>query len=89
MNDGGVPISQHPGEQVIYACTPCGRRGVYSKAKLIAEHGDIGLPRLASILSAACDGRFDSPQMKLCKAYFPRLAESSIADSKNANGREP
>ena len=69
--DGALTLSDLRGKYLHINCGPCGRRGRYDVARLIAEHGDAKLPdllgRLADCPTARglgihdrCKARFDS-----------------------------
>jgi hypothetical protein len=50
--DGALTLGEYPGNMVRLVCHKCGRRGRYSKARLIAQHGaGIRLPVLRHILA--------------------------------------
>jgi len=66
-----LTLADYPRATVLIACLKCGREGLLSKARLIAEHGpDVSLPELRHIL-AACPrrGQMHDP----CEAVFPDL----------------
>jgi hypothetical protein len=64
---GAHTLSEYPHEMVGLECRKCNRRGSFSKARLLAEHGDIGLPDLRSVLITDCKGK--SPNFP-CVASF-------------------
>jgi hypothetical protein len=55
------------------ACTPCGRRGVYSVARLIAKHGDARHTDLRVFLSADRPKRASTRIQDQCRAIYERL----------------
>lgn len=58
------------------ACRKCERRGKLRVARLIADHGDIGLPHLAGLLAGDCPKRHALPEHDRCSVYYPELARS-------------
>jgi hypothetical protein len=50
---GAVTLSDVIDPTLTLVCKPCGRRGVYSVARLQAKHGDAKLPDLRAFLSEA------------------------------------
>ena len=55
---GAYHLSDYPaGEPVVVTCRRCARRGTYDRDRLIAEHGDVALPSLLTILARSCTGR--------------------------------
>jgi hypothetical protein len=52
-----IKLSEYPHDMVGLECKKCDRNGRFSKARLLAEHGDIGLPDLRAELIADCAGR--------------------------------
>jgi hypothetical protein len=70
---GGGTLADYPRATVHIKCAKCGREGLLSKPRLIAEHGpDIPLPELRHVL-AACPrrGQMHDP----CEAVFPDLVK--------------
>jgi hypothetical protein len=53
-------------------CAPCGRRGRYNVAKLIAEHGDAKLTDLLVTL-AGCEKARSVSVHDRCKAVYGQL----------------
>ena len=68
-------------ERTTIVCGPCGREGSYRLASLIAEHGDVVLPHLLSIVSADCPRRLGMASNLACSAVFrdPVTAEEAAA----------
>jgi hypothetical protein len=68
-----LTLVNYPRATVHIRCLKCGREGLLSKARLIAEHGpDISLPELRLVLGG-CQHR--DPIRDPCGAVFPDLAE--------------
>jgi hypothetical protein len=68
-----LTLADYPRATVHIKCAKCGREGLLSKARLIAEHGaDMSLPELRHVL-AACPrrGQMHDP----CEAVFPDLVK--------------
>lgn len=65
------PLARYPHPRIRIECGPCGRRGDYSVARLVARYGpDMRLPDLLAKLSADCPGRRGvTPR---CDAVFAR-----------------
>jgi hypothetical protein len=68
-----VSLAELPSTHLAVACRRCDRRGNLRVTKLIAEHGDIGLPHLAAILPGECPKRAALPEHARCSVYFPQL----------------
>ena len=51
---GAVTLSDLIDPTLTLVCKPCGRRGVYSVARLRAKHGDAKLPDLRRFLTNDC-----------------------------------
>ncbi len=70
---GAVTLGDLTFDQLEVACSSCERRGSYPVAKLIARHGrDMGLPDLASVLSADCPRRGAGIHDR-CGVFYPGL----------------
>jgi hypothetical protein len=68
-----LTLADYPRATVHIKCDKCGREGLLSKARLIAEHGpDISLPELRLVL-AGCQHR--DAIRDPCGAVFPDLAK--------------
>jgi hypothetical protein len=78
MPSGAVTLADYPGDVIVLACEKCERRGRYSKARLVAEHGpNIKLPDLRHRLAAGCP-RVKNPTGNVgCGAIYPDLAPAS------------
>jgi hypothetical protein len=66
-------LSDLPGPRLDVACRKCARRGRLSVSRLLSEHGDIGLPELASRLPGDCPKRTALPEHDRCSIYYPSL----------------
>jgi hypothetical protein len=74
--EGAVTLSHLLAPTLTLDCGPCGRKGVYSVARLQAKHGDARLTNLRAFLTADCQNRvkrsihaqrravFDPPQRR-------------------------
>ena len=58
-------------------CEPCGRRGRYSVARLLAQHGDAKLPDLLAKL-ADCKRARDGGIHDRCKAVYDEASRASF-----------
>ncbi|PZQ57968.1 MAG: hypothetical protein DI570_18875 [Phenylobacterium zucineum] len=69
------PLAEYPSETVTLACSICSRRGRYSRAKLIADHGPtFGLVNLLNYIAQDCvNGRRDPWGNSSCRAYYVEL----------------
>ena len=56
-------------------CKRCERQGRVRLARLIAEHGALGLPDLAVHLAADCPKAAATNPAERCFVYFPQLVE--------------
>ena len=75
---GAVALASLAVDHLLVECTRCPRRGRYRVAGLLAEHGaDIGLPMLASILSADCPQRRVTDLSRRCDLLFPQLLRAT------------
>ena len=66
---GARTLSDLDGPALVIACDPCGRRGRYNIARLIAAHGDEALPVLLARL-ANCPRQGAASIYDRCKARF-------------------
>ena len=68
--DGAITLSDFQGPFLHLVCVPCGRRGRYAVARLIAERGDAKLTDLLPAL-ASCSSRTNAASIyDCCKAGF-------------------
>jgi hypothetical protein len=67
--DGALTLSDLPGKRLHIVCEPCGRRGRYAVATLIAKHGDAKLPDLLTALADCPKTRAASIHDR-CKVRF-------------------
>lgn len=67
---GATTLSDLVSPTLTLACTPCGRRGVYSVARLKTKHGDARLTDLRSFLTAGCPKHVTHENMSRCAASF-------------------
>ena len=67
--DGSLTLSDVRSPALEVVCDPCGRRGRYSVAKLMAEHGDAKLTDLLLTLAACPKARSASIHDR-CKAVY-------------------
>jgi hypothetical protein len=70
--DGALVLSDLRQPRLSIVCEPCGRRGHYSVAKLMAEHGDAKLTDLLLTLAACPKARSASIHDR-CKAVYGQL----------------
>jgi hypothetical protein len=70
--DGALVLSDLRRPTLMIACEPCGRRGRYSVAKLMAEHGDAKLTDLLLTL-ANCQKARSASIHDRCKAVYGQL----------------
>ena len=76
MENGADLLASLGFERLEVSCTRCPRRGRFRVAHLLAKHGaDIGLPALASILSADCPHRRATDLSRRCDLVYPQLRE--------------
>jgi hypothetical protein len=64
---GAISLSDLIAPTLTLVCKPCGRKGVYSVARLQAKHGDARLTDLRGFLTAGCPNRGWRSQ---CAAVF-------------------
>jgi hypothetical protein len=67
--DGSIILTDVREPTLTIVCEPCGRRGRYSVAKLMAEHGDAKLTDLLEALAACPKARSASVHDR-CKAVY-------------------
>jgi hypothetical protein len=78
MPSGAVSLADYPGETIELACSKCGRRGRYHKARLVAEHGpEIGLPDLRVLLATNCSLIGNRVGNETCGAVYPDLVRNT------------
>jgi hypothetical protein len=70
--DGSLTLSDVRGPNLTIACEPCGRRGRYNVAKLMAKHGDAKLTDLLVTLADCPRARSTSVHDR-CKAVYDWL----------------
>jgi hypothetical protein len=70
--DGALILSDVRSPSLTIVCAPCGKRGRYSVAKLLAEHGDAKLTDLLVILADCPKARSLSIHDR-CKAVYEGL----------------
>src|SRR4029077_14820371 len=70
--DGALTLSDVRSPTLSIVCEPCNRRGRYSVARLIDEHGDAKLTDLLLTLADCQKGRSDSIHDR-CKAVYEGL----------------
>jgi hypothetical protein len=70
--DGSLVLSDLRQPTLSIVCAPCGRRGRYSVAKLMEEHGDAKLTELLMTLAACPKARSASIHDR-CKAVYGQL----------------
>jgi hypothetical protein len=70
--DGALVLSDLRQPTLSIVCEPCARRGHYSVAKLMAEHGDAKLTDLLLTLAACPKARSASIHDR-CKAVYEQL----------------
>jgi hypothetical protein len=70
--DGALVLSDLRQPTLSLVCEPCGRRGVYSVAKLMAEHGDAKLTDLLPAL-VECPKALSASIHDRCKAVYGQL----------------
>jgi hypothetical protein len=70
--DGALVLSDFRQPTLSIVCEPCGRRGVYSVAKLMEEHGD---PKLTDLLQelVECPKARSASIHDRCKAVYEGL----------------
>jgi hypothetical protein len=69
--DGARTLSDIRTSTLTIACAPCGRRGRYSVARLMDEHGDAKLPELLVTLTQCPKARSVSVYDR-CRAIYER-----------------
>jgi hypothetical protein len=67
---GATTLSDVVDTTLTLACPPCGRKGVYSVARLMAKHGDAKIPDLRRFLSADCSKHKLGATANQCQALF-------------------
>jgi hypothetical protein len=67
--DGSITVSDVHEPTLSIVCKPCGRRGRYSVARLMEQHGDAKLTDLLHIL-ADCPKASSASVHDRCKAVF-------------------
>ena len=72
--DGGFALSDLRGSTLSIVCARCGRRETYSKARLMARHGDAKLTDLLQTL-AHCPKGCSASTHDRCGAVFERLSQ--------------
>jgi hypothetical protein len=70
--DGALTLSDVRSPTLAIVCEPCGRRGRYSVARLMEEHGDAKLTDLLQTL-AACLKAHSASIHDRCKAVYEGL----------------
>ena len=70
--DGSLVLSDLRQPTLSIVCEPCGRRGRYSVAKLMEQHGDAKLTDLLQVLPACPKARSASIYDR-CKAVYDQL----------------
>ena len=70
--DGALTLTDVRAPTLSLVCEPCGRRGRYSVAKLMEEHGDAKLTDLLQTL-AACPNAHSASIHARCKAVYGQL----------------
>ena len=70
--DGSLILSDLREPTLSIVCAPCGRRGRYSVAKLMEQHGDAKLTDLLVTLAACPKARSMSIRDR-CKAVYDEL----------------
>ena len=70
--DGALTLSDVRGPTLAIVCEPCGRRGRYSVAKLLEQHGDAKLTDLLQTL-ADCQKARSASIHDRCKAVYEGL----------------
>jgi hypothetical protein len=69
--DGALTLSDLRQPMLSIVCEPCGRRGRYSVAKLMEQHGDA---KLTDLLQALADcPKTRSASIDRCKAVYGQL----------------
>jgi hypothetical protein len=71
--DGSLILSDLRSPTLSIVCEPCGRRGRYTVAKLIEEHGDAKLTDLLATLADCSKARSVSVHDQ-CRAVYEQLA---------------
>jgi hypothetical protein len=70
--DGSLILSDVRGPTLMIVCEPCGKRGCYSVARLIVQHGDAKLTDLLQTLTDCPKARSPSVHDR-CKAVYEGL----------------
>ena len=70
--DGALILSDVRGSTLTIVCAPCGKRGRYSVAKLIVQHGDAKLIDLLQTLTD-CPKAHSASIHDRCKAVYEGL----------------
>ena len=68
--DGAIILTDLQAPFLHLVCEPCGRRGRYAVARLIAERGDAKLTDLLSALANCSKGTNSASIYDRCKARF-------------------
>jgi hypothetical protein len=71
--DGAIVLSDLRNPTLSIVCQPCGRRGTYSVARLMEQHGDARLTDLLQAL-ADCPNASVASIRDRCRAVFVGLA---------------
>jgi hypothetical protein len=70
--DGALTLSDFRGPTLSIVCAPCDKRGRYSVAKLIVQHGDAKLTDLLQTLTD-CPKAHSARIHNRCKAVYEGL----------------
>ena len=70
--DGALILSDVRGSTLTIVCAPCGKRGRYSVANLIVQHGDAKLTDLLQTLTD-CPKAHSASVQERCKAVYEGL----------------
>jgi hypothetical protein len=73
---GAVTLSDVLDQTLTLVCKPCGRKGVFSVARLQAKHGDAKLPDLRRFLSKDCPKHLAVEGVDRCQALFDPTPET-------------
>jgi hypothetical protein len=68
--EGAVTLSDLIAPTLTLDCKPCGRKGVYSVARLQVKHGDARLTDLRTFLTANCPNRAKRSIHAQCAAKY-------------------
>lgn len=69
-HSGATTLSDVISPTLHLVCKACGRHGRFSVARLMAKHGDAGLPDLRRFLSASCPKHQSIDIGNRCQAMF-------------------